>query len=313
MLPPNPSLVAIILIIKTNTGPRQVLAYPLKPGKDNPYIKLDHEDSSKGDSTSSEDDDSDGQSSLDDERTNGNRQSKWGDKEAYTYPDLDESGSVSPEKPDGGMWRRPGAEDTGFLGLPVGLQHFLCPPVTSHKKKFEISINGLVFLGWPVFARENGEWQKKKKGKTKGRKITQDEKHGGSKEQDDGIRPTSAEMDDELNDTLGQDTAAEDQDQEWSIRNTTASALNDMKPQVKVDMQHERTELDAKEVLTMFHVVFVLDPPPLEHQIRIADMYEHVVKKFSRALKWEQTRSDYVLKEATKMRGHETQGKLRLE
>lgn len=308
MLPPNPSLVAIILIIKTNTGPRQVLAYPPEPGKDNSHIKLDYEDSSKEDSTSSEDDSSDGQSSLEDGRTNDNRSSKWGDQKAYAYPDLDESGSVSPEKIDGGMWRRPGAEDTGFLGLPIGLQHFLCPPVTSHKKKFEISIDGLVFLGWPVFAREYGEWQKKKKGKLKDRQMTRVEKHiRTSKENDDRLRPTSVEMDDELDETSGQDTTAEDQ--ESTIQNTAAAALNDIRTQVEVNKHHEQaTRLDGKEILTMFHVVFVLDPPPLEHQIRIADIYRHVVKKFSRALKWEQTRSDYVLKEATKMRELEARG-----
>lgn len=51
------------------------------------------------------------------------------------------------------------------------------------------------------------------------------------------------------------------------------------------------------DTLKLFHVVFVLDPPPLEYHLRMKEMYHHVVKKFSRALKWEQSRSNYVSKE----------------
>ena len=50
----------------------------------------------------------------------------------------------------------------------------------------------------------------------------------------------------------------------------------------------------AKPGLTMFHVVFLLNPPALESAVRVAEMYDHVVKKFSRALKAEQARSGYV-------------------
>lgn len=49
----------------------------------------------------------------------------------------------------------------------------------------------------------------------------------------------------------------------------------------------------------MFHVVFVMNPPPLEYHLRVREMYDNVVKKLSRAIKWEQARSSYVSKEAT--------------
>ena len=55
----------------------------------------------------------------------------------------------------------------------------------------------------------------------------------------------------------------------------------------------------SKDNLKMFHVVFVLDPPPLEYHLRTKEMYDHVIKKFSRALRWEQARSNYVSKEAS--------------
>lgn len=48
----------------------------------------------------------------------------------------------------------------------------------------------------------------------------------------------------------------------------------------------------------MFNVVFVLDPPLLEYSIRLREVYDNIIKKFAKALKWEQARTDYVWKEA---------------
>jgi nitrogen permease regulator 3-like protein len=42
----------------------------------------------------------------------------------------------------------------------------------------------------------------------------------------------------------------------------------------------------------------VLDPPTLEYSLRLKEIYENVIKKFSKALKWEQARADYVWNEA---------------
>lgn len=50
----------------------------------------------------------------------------------------------------------------------------------------------------------------------------------------------------------------------------------------------------AKSELIMFHVVFVMNPPPLDHAHRVKEMYDNIVKKFSRALKWVQVHHDYV-------------------
>lgn len=51
--------------------------------------------------------------------------------------------------------------------------------------------------------------------------------------------------------------------------------------------------------LEMFHVVFVMNPPLLEHHLRIKHMYEHITKKLSKALKWEHAQSGYILQEAS--------------
>jgi len=50
--------------------------------------------------------------------------------------------------------------------------------------------------------------------------------------------------------------------------------------------------------LNMFNVVFVLNPPILEYHLRVEEMYDNVVKKFAKTLKYEQAQSNYVWREA---------------
>ena len=53
--------------------------------------------------------------------------------------------------------------------------------------------------------------------------------------------------------------------------------------------------------MTMFNVVFVLNPPALEHQLRVKDMYDNVTKKYAKALKYEEARFHYVWKESKRI------------
>ena len=286
MLPPNPSLVAIILIIKTGSGgPRRVFHYPPKPGHDKPHVKLDYENSSSDSSSSSGNEAYSGYSSLEDDSF------------------LNKSGSASPEKRDSISLEESRNRDEGFLGLPNDLPHLLCPPPTLHQKKFEISIGGWVFLGRPVFARDNGEWKRRKPKKAKAGKETENTRLKPT----ESSRKTSAQHDDNLAESSGYDSVVDEE--EATTCDEAAEGFKALRIQeISEKQEREKTEQSWKEVLNMFHVVFVLDPPPHEHQVRVNDMYKHVVKKFSRALKWEQARSEYVLEESLRMREVETRG-----
>ncbi|KAF7585168.1 Nitrogen permease regulator 3 [Aspergillus hancockii] len=61
---------------------------------------------------------------------------------------------------------------------------------------------------------------------------------------------------------------------------------------------NEMLDGDDKDSMTMFNVVFVLDPPLLEYSMRVREVYDNIIKKFAKALKWEQARTDYVWREA---------------
>lgn len=302
VLPPNPCLVAILLVIKTRAGVHSVFHYPENPGQDKPHIKLDYENSSEEESSVSSDDDS--YSSLEDEGHNHHHEGRSTGNS--TEPDMDEAGSASPVKRDGAYgstWKRAAASRDGLFGLPRDIHHFLCPPRTAHKRRFEMSIDGRVFLGWPVFAREDGTWKRRKKERPAKSEISVAMEEAKSSKmsaepQDGSEDRTFMQIDAELGESTGNDSAVDDQGLVIRAPQGDATTNEPEELQLSRDMasQHVRGQLH------MFHVVFVMNPPPVEYQLRVDEMYNHVVKKFSRALNLEQSRSDFVFRAAEKIK-----------
>ena len=294
-LPPNPSLVAIVLITRTRRGVKRVFHFPPNPGKDRPHAKLDFEDSSDEDASSSSEE---GYSSLEDDGSGTEGHIPNGGNATLG---VDESGSASPEKTDGDdPWVQHGnnGKET-LLGLPYGFETLLCPPSSYHKKRFELSIDQLVFLGWPVHARPNGEWKRKRRTKP----VKENSRKMSTISEQDLLQMScrsSVQIDEVLGETTGHESL-EDEPHEQSADDDVSKGLPEM-PTLYEDDDEDKSEQSARPELSMFHVVFVMDPPPLEYQLRMDDMYKHVVKKFSRALKWEQSRANYVQKECEKLK-----------
>ena len=193
------------------------------------------------------------------------------------------------------VWARHvgGAKRSNLLGLPDGFHHFLCPPDTFDRKRFEMTIDQLVFLGWPVYARKNGMWVKPKvKPKKPVRRESAARTAKSGETAGSGLRKQSV---------LGDRLAVLKTDDEGSGAESTGS---EGVPFFESGYGHEEEEEEKprREVLNMFHVAFVLSPSPLEYQRRVDEMYKCGVKKFSKALRWEQVRSDFVLKESERLK-----------
>lgn len=300
-LPPNPCLIAILLVAKINWEPHIVFHYPPRPGEDNTRFTryLAAQDKDREGSSSTDDDSS---SSHDEELVD--KEKLKDSKTGENTPELDveEPGSVSPEKND--MWRaqyeKPKWYD--FFGLGAfGLSRLLCPPSTSHKQRFEMSIDDKVFVGQPFYAREDEHWRKKKKEKkSRPRNSSADDAKANGQAKGAASQHTSAQ------ETEESATASEHEDHSKS--DTQSQGKSDLatnkdqpsKGHVPDPSPHKaQPKPKKKEFLNMFHVVFVLNPPPLEYQLRVKEMYDHVVRKFSKALRWEQAHSNLVLREAT--------------
>ncbi|KAA8909174.1 nitrogen permease regulator of amino acid transport activity 3-domain-containing protein [Sphaerosporella brunnea] len=144
--------------------------------------------------------------------------------------------------------------------------------------RFEMSVDDVVFLGQPVHVRPDGTWR-------------QEAEVGESEEASDATPFEPSE----------QETAA-------------AAKTRGVKPGHSEQQQQQEGDADADDerdddgdtvkgsgTMNMFHVVFVLNPPELEYHFRTAEMFDYVVKRFSRALKYEQARDGYVWRETEKI------------
>lgn len=297
VLPPNPCLLGILLVVRVNSGPKIVFHYPPKPGEDNSqfdrYLAAQQREQ---DGSSSTDDNS--TSSQDGVLNNAKpNESKTGDNTPEL--DVEETGSLSPEKNliFKNQYSKPKWNDV--FGLPsYGLARLLTAPPTLHKKRFEMSIDDKVFVGKPIFAGEGHEWEKKKAArKLKARKPTTED--GSVAAQDvasasegvstlDLVQSTENVEDHDRHPNENEDLPA---DKEESVVTTGQQPLT----------EETQPKAKRKKTLNMFHVVFVLNPPPLEYHVRVKDIYDNIIKKFSKALKLEQARSNYVMREISAM------------
>ena len=137
------------------------------------------------------------------------------------------------------------------------LESILTPAKAFHKKKFELSLDPLVYVSYPIHVREDGLWRKRSKKSKKARKEVSD---------------------------------------------ATASAEKSMEDQLKgisiKDKENTSGDDDDHGGMTMFNVVFVLSLPQKQADEQIRDIYEHIIKKFNKALKHAQASANYVWKES---------------
>jgi len=142
--------------------------------------------------------------------------------------------------------------------MTTDLGRILTPSRAFRKMRFELSLDPLHFVTYPIHIREDGLWNKKAKKSKKAKKGSVgsgEEKFGESQIQGDskgkgkGKAPDSDDGDDHGG-------------------------------------------------MTMFNVVFILNAPAEEEDERIQEIYEPVIKQFNKALNHAQASSNYVWKES---------------
>lgn len=289
LLPPNPCLLGILLVTESGSDAKLTFHYPPRLGEDDATFSKYFARSFEDGTTSSSDGERSSSSVAEDRISAPTHKPEADDKTQYA--EFDEIGSASPEKRDGMITPERHARWDDLLGYNSAfLARFLCPAASNHKRKFEVALDDKVFLGWPVFAKENGRWRRRRRRrKTK----TSDEVINQGSHDIVGEPPLK-----------GQEDPCETSDVETELDDRRDSAdvgdpAQDDVPDEQSRPIKEHSASETKDELSMFHVVFVMNPPPLEYHLRIKEMYDNVVRKLSRAMKWEQGRSSYVSKEAT--------------
>lgn len=326
--PPDPCLIAIALVVRSRAGPRFVYHYPpnptlaespstapnkydgAQPRDEQEHEQADPDQEGKGtDSGASVDEEgvtSEEEASVVDrserererDRRSPSRQHSQ-HSHSHSHSQFHSHSHVRKKVAIQGQGApgEKGAEDKkgegsslqadSFLGLGYGVwEKLLSPSPAWHKRRFEVGVNDLTFVGRPVFVRKDGTWRKrrKKRKSEKSEKKREDEEKEKSKKSvglsglgaglvGDGHIPLT---DTEDGGEDGGDEREDGEDEECS----------------------DEEQLTIKDGMTMFNVVFVLNAPALEYNVRVREMYDNVVKKFGKALKSEQARANYVWKEA---------------
>jgi hypothetical protein len=182
------------------------------------------------------------------------------------------------------------------LGFNSGaLSKLLSPGRAFNKRRFELGINQLVFLGAPRFVRDDGLWKKKRRPKHKDHsKDTRDEhtENGNGILPEESISAHASEAQ-----TPIEELSKEDLDlQNVPIFDAAYGhgLMSGAASEVGSASRSASSANGADDALGMFNVVFVINPPALEYQQRVDEMYDNVVKRFAKVLKYAQAYNKYV-------------------
>jgi hypothetical protein len=166
--PMGSSLIALALVIRSRDGPRFVFHYPPRPSENQVQDRrvLWGTELQLGDlfevEDEEEDEDIEEYTSLNskvsklDLSATGRGKSK--EQEKANHVD-DEAEDYHYDKPSGEHvvpW------ETVFDFPTTDLESILTPSKAYHKKRFELSIDSLIFVSHPIHIREDGTWDKKK-------------------------------------------------------------------------------------------------------------------------------------------------------
>ncbi|KAH7114318.1 nitrogen permease regulator of amino acid transport activity 3-domain-containing protein [Dendryphion nanum] len=335
-LPPASHLQAILLVTKSRSlGPRLVFHYPpLSPSaaalaaNKAPAWFGNETSTASVDSHSSDSDWDSGTENGDDDievgsRTSGGKGSGRTGATSHRERDKHRPGGVwgrqenIDEEDAGGDENRNGKKDANgkelggdhdwnsVLGFKVdALEKMLCPSKAFNKRRFELGVESIVFVGAPMFVRDDGQWKrrrKKKEKRTKEEKLKDGDllEHLKSKESEDDT-----------------ETDKQDKSRPSIKRNESFIYPQGFEPGYGHDLESETPSIAPSEAgsdtrsnsttgntpdMTMFNVVFVLNPPALEYPLRVKEMYDNVTRKYAKALKYEEARFQYVWKEAKKI------------
>jgi hypothetical protein len=152
-------------------------------------------------------------------------------------------------------------------GFPArDLAGILTPARSYHKKLFQLSLDPLLCVSYPIHVPENGKWKKAKKAS----------KAKAAKDLDEGIAP------DEPNPPL---------------------------PIIKTEPCKEKTKEGKKDEIdeekrssmTMFNLVFFLNPKKHETRELVDSLYSNIVKKVNKAYQYSQQHSEFVWKESKRI------------
>lgn len=171
-------------------------------------------------------------------------------------------------------------------GFPTkDLENILTPARAYHKRLFQVSLDPIYCVSYPVYVPENGVWRKQKRSKTPQKQRQSQVEAGPAKKEDEDGLPTDA------------GGSAKSGGEKSATEAEQVEARDTLKPLTKPAEEAE----DKKSSMTMFNLVFFLNPRKHEAKNLVDIMFTHIIKKINKAYKYCQQRNDFVWKESKRI------------
>jgi hypothetical protein len=276
LMPTKSSLLAVALVVRSKDGPRFVFHYPprltARESQELPRYGTELDPTTPD---TSDDEGSSGENDFEEDVYHLNKKyenpgqgkrsrhvSLWDGDEHF---DSAEGLQIVP-------WEHLDAFSTKDLAS------ILTPAKPYHKKCFQLTLDPLHIVTYPMHIREDGRWKKRKRSKKKRR-------------------------DEEV--TTGSDS--------WFTKNSVVTEVAEEPSETSTpeDPEQERTASKATNGsgggsengqddggMTMFNLVFILNPGRIDATSEVANVFEHVAKDVNKALRYAQNYSSYVWRES---------------
>lgn len=159
-----------------------------------------------------------------------------------------------------------------FVGFPTyDLASILTPKLCYHKKLFQLSLDPVHCVCCPIHVPENGRWKRPKKVE----------------------RPKMSKTPDDRSATPDADGVTRKQGKH---------------PKDTDPIKGEKDE-EKRSSMTMFNIVFFVNPKHCQVREIIALLYSNVIKKINKAYKYSQQHSDFIWKESKRILAAKDKGR----
>ncbi|KAK4902106.1 Nitrogen permease regulator 3 [Elasticomyces elasticus] len=258
MAPPSGcKLIAVLLITRSRSGPRLIFHYPGIPTTGAAKQTTDEDDSDTGSEAEHE--------------------------------SVNEDAAVHPMKQRG----TENGNAERLIGYSIdSLEKLLSPGRWSDKKKFEVCVDGITFVGHPVYARNDGEWSSKPQARRE-----HDLLNKNVQEIRNGVTSFERDPSDTANITVTAPGSPSRVPEDYTHVPDSLDSQQMLSLGTSMDSTSTASGVPTEQ-LAMFHVVFVVRG---NQQTYATEIHEHIAKPLSRALNHCQKRHDYVSAQSRKM------------
>jgi hypothetical protein len=191
------------------------------------------------------------------------------------------------------------------------------PPKQLCNTRFELTVEDMVFLGLPIHINEDGSWRISKKvqrarsksvstsQRSRKQSTVDIERHSsqGEREREQGkehggLTPLSPIAHNE--DSVDHVEHAEHEDLVVKEYQGTEESRDDCGDDKETN-DEEKGGDDGSGGMYQFHLMFVMNPPVVEYNHRIDEMFHYIISRISLLLRYEQQKTNYVWEESQKI------------